>query len=807
MIEHPLVLAAADRLELFLSLRGTHRLFQTAEVWTDDHGIAWAVARAGRHAVAVTWLGPGWVFDPKGRQQRADEWARQQKAMQRAAPALHRRRLKDTVRHLRLGGHAERLLWCIHAAALSQRTSLLTMADVTLREAVWGSQRRLWPCHWRKDLLQMLDCLSWLHLAPWPEQGRPVFGAETVLLTHVGDLKGTADDDCPADCPERSSRRHHHLQIDIGPTFLGALEVFARSDPDSGIRSYEFRVDGGSKTTPSLRRSGRRRELVSVFLPAKLGEQDQCALLSAPQHRLLQALVRETTRAARPRRRRNTIPIPAEPERLFQGLVPDFRGRKSIRCPALESGGPFIGFNGNKKRRGCGYKLASIGGWMAKARYPQTDMTGFLGDCAALAKVLTLRIVGIDREHQFFSLEQMQGLAATDRGRRVLERLHVRVYTSADYEQRWSALFRETPQPLDRASDGGEKNAVLPLVGAMAQKRISQRALARRLGQDPAFLNKLLRGLKPWPGELLEKAQRIVADFGVTPERRAPVSSSPAKLHREDGDSALAMALDYLHRGWCVLPQLPVEKHPCVKWKRFQQQRPSAEQVRAWFRQFPVAGPLVLLGPISQLFAIDVDGPEAHQALLEHLGKEPVAPKVLSGSGKPFRYHLLFRCPQVATWSKKTPWHPHLEFRGEKGLLVLPPSLHKSGQRYRWAPGRSLNDVALSDPPVEVVEALVRLAQPRRPKGTSYSAKPLDRSAVNASPSTHRFLAGEFADGPRWNDRLFHAACDLRGRGIPLEVAEPLLLAGAQPRDEAETNAARSTIQSAYAQFRTPGRN
>jgi hypothetical protein len=315
----------------------------------------------------------------------------------------------------------------------------------------------------------------------------------------------------------------------------------------------------------------------------------------------------------------------------------------------------------------------------------------------------------------------------------------------------------------------------------MVRKHISQRALARLLDRDPAFLNKLLRGAKPWPGELLEKAQQIVADFGVTPERRAPVSSSPAKLHREGGGSALAMALDYLHRGWCVLPQRPGEKHPCVKWKPFQLQRPSAEEVRAWFQQFPDAGPLVLLGPISQLFAIDVDGPEAHQALLDHLGEEPLAPKVLSGSGKPFRYHLLFRCPQVATGPKKTPWHPQLEFRGEKGLLVLPPSLHKSGQRYRWAPGRSLDDVALSDPPVPVVEALARLAQPQRLNGTSYSAKPLDRSAVNASPSTRRFLAGEFANGPRWNDRLFHAACDLHGRGISREVAEPLLLGGAQP--------------------------
>ena len=39
------------------------------------------------------------------------------------------------------------------------------------------------------------------------------------------------------------------------------------------------------------------------------------------------------------------------------------------------------------------------------------------------------------------------------------------------------------------------------------------------------------------------------------------------------------------------------------------------------------------------------DGPEGHAALLKKLGGEPSAPKSLSGSGKPDRYHLFFRHP------------------------------------------------------------------------------------------------------------------------------------------------------------------
>jgi hypothetical protein len=470
MMEHALVLTAADRLELFLSLRGTRRLFQTAQVWTDDKGIAWAVARAGRHAVAVTWLGPGWVFDPQARQHRAAEWERQWAAMEQATQAQHRRRLNRAVQSLRLGGQAERVLWCIHATALSQHCSLLTLADLRLGEAVWGCERRAWPNHWRGDLMQLLARLSWLHIAPWPEQDRPVFGQESVLLTHSGDLRGTEEDGCPTDCTERSGRHHHHMQIEIGPAILGALEAFARTDPESGVRSYQFRVDGPQKATPSLRHLGRHRELVSIFLPAKLGEPKRCAMLSGSQHRLLQAVVRETTRAPRPRRQRHRPPIAAEPEILRDGLVPDFRGQKAIPCPLLVTGGPLVAFNGNKKRRGCGYKLASDGGWMAKAGYPQSDIQAFLGDLAALAKLLALRVVGIDRHDQFVSLEQMQGLAASQRGRGEVEQLHVRVYTSTDCLQRWTAFFMKSPQPMSKSNTGATKDATDQLIRCHGSK-------------------------------------------------------------------------------------------------------------------------------------------------------------------------------------------------------------------------------------------------------------------------------------------------------------------------------------------------
>jgi hypothetical protein len=262
-------------------------------------------------------------------------------------------------------------------------------------------------------------------------------------------------------------------------------------------------------------------------------------------------------------------------------------------------------------------------------------------------------------------------------------------------------------------------------------------------------------------------------------------------------------ALVYRTRGWSVVPQLPGAKKPCVLWKAFQQRLPSEEEVRHWFELWPQAGLALVLGPVSGVFAIDVDGPEAHQALLDRLGGEPVAPKSLSGSRKPYRYHLLFACPNLPTKAKATPWHPKLEFRGQGGVIILPPSRHQSGHRYAWAPSQSPDALALPEVPPAVLQALAPRPKPGAPM------PPVDPSAaggLSGSPQTRRFLQGHYANGPQWNDRLFRAACDLSARGVSLEDALGPLLHGAGPWNDQEAAAARRTIESAFSQPREPSR-
>ena len=90
----------------------------------------------------------------------------------------------------------------------------------------------------------------------------------------------------------------------------------------------------------------------------------------------------------------------------------------------------------------------------------------------------------------------------------------------------------------------------------------------------------------------------------------------------------LAFALRYLALGIGVVPQLPGQKRPAVLWKEFQFRLPTEAELENWFANKPDIGMAAVLGPVSGLFAIDVDGQDAHQELMRQLGDVPDAPRV-----------------------------------------------------------------------------------------------------------------------------------------------------------------------------------
>ena len=496
----PFVLIDRERRRVFGWLAETHRPFRTAAVNTDEAGVTWLWAGVGESAVGLTWLGPGHVWDADWAAARPAQVARCRESMRAATGHTHQTELETVARGLRLGELARRVLYSVHRAVLAQKSSRVTVSGGWLAAMCWGTGRSARPRHWRSVLREILRGLSWLHVADAVPDGPPAFGPRTVLITHAGDLRGTEHDACPGDCGARGDARHHHFEIDIGPGFLGLLEQFGRDPGGTGVRTYQFPVSG-KRTAVTLGILGKTGRVVSVFLPALLGEPGKCRTIGVGGHRVLQALVREATRPSKP-----------EPDAdrrvgvVTGGRVRSYSGRRAVPCELLDPTGAYAGFNGNGKRKGMGFRLAGDWGWPAKVGYPRDAAPAYLDDLAGLAEPLQLTVVGVGPSDAVYSLSQLRGMVGSATDRKVLGRIDVRVYAPPDYARRWCGYFG-WPDAAGRVED----RPVLDLRAGMRSRGLSCRTLAAGVGCDHSFLSKVLKGAKQWPPGLLEKVGAYLA--------------------------------------------------------------------------------------------------------------------------------------------------------------------------------------------------------------------------------------------------------------------------------------------------------
>lgn len=505
----PFVLADKDRIDQFALLARTRQLFRDREVWNDALGGTWARRRIGDHCFAVSLLGPGWVFDDYARQARAQTLTERITAVEQADAEERRRQLDEIIAGLQFGPITERVLWAVHQRVIQAKLSVVRIPDRLLGQAVWGHDDTAWPRHWRTTLRKSLTGLGWLHLAAWPEGGVPLLGDNSALITHSADLRRSKNDGCDGDCPLLHGPAHKHFTVNIGRGFLGVLERFGSAGDRPGVRKYEFKLSGRKGSGPTLKSVGKSGKLATVYLPAKLGAPAACASFTSQQHRLLQAIVRETSRKTKGKREVSQAEV-------FAGnQIPGIQRRKNIVCGLLAPDGSYVGFNGNRKLKGLGYGLMTPGGWLPRAGYARDDIGNFFADLAALAGPLGLIAVGIHvPTRECLGLEQLQSLVGTPAGRATLAQTHLRLYTSADYVERWNGYFRWVAIPTVLEASTSPSPA---LVAEMTRKGITKAALAKGIEADPSFLTKILGGKKSWPAQLLSKAQTWVAAY-VEPE-------------------------------------------------------------------------------------------------------------------------------------------------------------------------------------------------------------------------------------------------------------------------------------------------
>lgn len=230
-------------------------------------------------------------------------------------------------------------------------------------------------------------------------------------------------------------------------------------------------------------------------------------------------------------------------------------------------------------------------------------------------------------------------------------------------------------------------------------------------------------------------------------------------MSRRDFHDRLQAALDYLGRGWSVIPVRAREKRPLVAWQDYQRERSTPSELRRWFGQWPDANLGIVTGAISQLVVLDIDPKhdgEASIAALEHEhGPLPATVEAISGGGG---RHLYFRHPGGHV-RNKVALAPGIDLRGDGGIIVAPPSVHPSGARYAWRPGQAPGESALAPLPRWLLREVV-------PDGQR-----------QGHPLSHwrRLLAEGVPEGNR-NSTIASLSGHLLWHGVDTEVVTELLL-------------------------------
>jgi putative DNA primase/helicase len=174
-------------------------------------------------------------------------------------------------------------------------------------------------------------------------------------------------------------------------------------------------------------------------------------------------------------------------------------------------------------------------------------------------------------------------------------------------------------------------------------------------------------------------------------------------------------------------------------------------KIRHWWETWEDTNIGVATGKEAGFFALDVDPRKGGAEALASLeAKHDNLPETLTADTGGGGVHLLFKYPDLPVKNSAGELGPGLDIKGEGGAIVVAPSLHAGGKRYRWR-----NAAPIAKAP-EWLLLLLREAQKSR----------ANRSAT---------IVATIPEGRR-NDTLTSLAGTMRRRGMGAEEIEAALL-------------------------------
>ncbi len=261
-------------------------------------------------------------------------------------------------------------------------------------------------------------------------------------------------------------------------------------------------------------------------------------------------------------------------------------------------------------------------------------------------------------------------------------------------------------------------------------------------------------------------------------------------------NNILRAALDYLERGWSVVPVQG--KQPLERWQHWQFCAMTPAQAERAFTRPEVSGVAVVCGKISGLMVLDFDGDAGRDAYRDFCAFgliEPDRATVTTGSGGKHVYYTLEGWARTAVW--KYQGARAGELRAEGGYVLAPPSLHPNGRFYAWdtpAP-HSLEPMQSN-----LGEGFALMTAPAKVPPSAARAMPVARDRV--APAVLLRKAESEARGSGRNNAGFKLATWLRDNGYTHDEALSVILTFAETVHAGQhaytVSEARASLQSAY---------
>jgi putative DNA primase/helicase len=194
-----------------------------------------------------------------------------------------------------------------------------------------------------------------------------------------------------------------------------------------------------------------------------------------------------------------------------------------------------------------------------------------------------------------------------------------------------------------------------------------------------------------------------------------------------------------------------VGKHPRTK-NGVHDASTDEAKIRRWWETWENANIGIATGKEAGFFVLDIDprnGGDETLAFFER--KHGRLPETRAADTGGDGVHLLFKYPDFPVKNSTGELGPGLDIKSDGGSIVVPPSLHVSGKRYRWR-----NSAPIADAPEWFLQLL--------------------REAARKSYAIGQGQIGETIPEGRRNIALTSLAGTMRRRGLDAVEIEPSLL-------------------------------